>query len=115
MLITRLQLAYRLERTLDLFLVLILFYSPILYTLLAFRFLGSIAFYYTYSIFVMLCATYTSRIGWRAYKTFQPAVSPVARHCYLFGGLYGQVGWSLGITISLTNLTPIAFIRPPPI
>jgi len=43
----------------------------------------------------MPCATHTSRMGWRAYKTFQPAVSPVARHCYLFGGLYGQVGWSL--------------------
>jgi hypothetical protein len=36
-------------------------------------------------------------MGWRAYKTFQPAVSPVAGHYYLFGGMYGQVGWSLGI------------------
>jgi len=35
-------------------------------------------------------------MGWRAYKAFQPAVLPVAGHCYLFGGLYGQVGWSLG-------------------
>jgi len=34
-------------------------------------------------------------MGCRAYKTFQLAVSSVARHCYLFGGLYGQVGWSL--------------------
>jgi len=44
---------------------------------------------------VMPCATHTSRIGWRAYKTFQPAARPVARHCcYLFGGLYGRVGWA---------------------
>jgi len=34
-------------------------------------------------------------MGWRAYKAFQPAARPVARHCcYLFGGLYGQVGWA---------------------
>ena len=44
----------------------------------------------------MPCAAHTSYMGWRAYKTFQPAVSLVARHCYLFGGLYGQAGWSLG-------------------
>ena len=70
--ITLLLLTYRLERTLDLFLVLILSYSPILYTLtasyspilytltasyspilftlIASYFLGSIIFYYTYSI-----------------------------------------------------------------
>ena len=31
-------------------------------------------------------ATHTLYIGWRAYKTFQPAVHPVAGHCcYLFG------------------------------
>jgi hypothetical protein len=39
-----------LGRTLDLFLVLILSRSPILYSLLAFYFLGSIAFSRTYSI-----------------------------------------------------------------
>jgi hypothetical protein len=38
-------------------------------------------------------------MGWRAYKAFQPAVPLVAGHCYLFGGLYGQVDWSLGITL----------------
>jgi hypothetical protein len=41
---------------------------------------------------VIPCATHTSCMGWRAYKTFQPAVSPVARHYYLFRCLYGQVG-----------------------
>jgi hypothetical protein len=35
-------------------------------------------------------------MGWRAYKTFPTSSLPVARHCYLFGGLFGQVGWSLG-------------------
>jgi hypothetical protein len=39
-----------LGRTLDLFLVPILSRGPILYTLLAFYFLGSIAFFRTYSI-----------------------------------------------------------------
>jgi hypothetical protein len=29
------------------------------------------------------------RIGWRAYKTFLTSSLLVARHCYLFGGLYG--------------------------
>ena len=43
-------LIYRLERTLDLFLVLILSYSPILYTLIAFYFLDSIILCYIYSI-----------------------------------------------------------------
>ena len=42
-------------------------------------------------------------MGWRAYKTFQPAVSPVIRHYYLFGGLYAQVGWSLGPNNYLTS------------
>jgi hypothetical protein len=41
---------YKLGKTLDLFLVPILSYSPILYNLLVFYFLGSIAFSYTYSI-----------------------------------------------------------------
>src|ERR1700733_13424582 len=47
-------------------------------------------------------------MGWRAYKTFQPAVSPVARHCYLFGGLYAQVGWSLGPNTYSTILRGLA-------
>ena len=51
----------------------------------------------------MPCATHTSRMGWRAYKTFPISSLPVARHCYLFGGLYGQVGWSLGITIAYNS------------
>jgi len=46
-------------------------------------------------------------MGWRAYKTFQPAVSPVARHCYLFGGLYAQVGWSLGPNRIIKGSTPL--------
>jgi len=44
---------------------------------------------------VVRCATHTCGMGWRAYKAFQPAARPVARHCcYLFGGLYGRVGWA---------------------
>ena len=53
---------------------------------------------------VIPCATYTSRMDCRAYKTFPTGSLPVARHCYLFGGLYGQVGQSLGI-ISLYTTT----------
>jgi len=44
------------------------------------------------------CATHTSLWAGELIRRFQPAVPPVAGHCYLFGGLYGQVGWSLGIT-----------------
>ena len=51
----------------------------------------------------MPCATHTSYMGWRAYKTFPTSSLPVARHCYLFEGLYGQVGWSLGITMCLAT------------
>ena len=50
-------LTYKLERTLGLFLVLTLFYSPILYTLTASRFLSSIVFYYTYSISLVYTLT----------------------------------------------------------
>ena len=51
-------------------------------------------------------------MGWRAYKTFQPAVSPVARHCYLFGGLFGQVGWSLGHNIHIrTPKKSLRYVR----
>jgi len=50
MLLTRLLLAYKLERTLGLFLVLILSYSSILYTLTASYFLGFIVSYRTYSV-----------------------------------------------------------------
>ena len=47
-------------------------------------------------IVVMRCATHTCGMGWRAYKTFQPAVRPVAGHCcYLF-----SFAWSSGLGLA---------------
>jgi hypothetical protein len=61
-----------LGRTLDLFLVPILSYSPILYNLLAFRFLGSIAFSYTYSISLV----YNLTLFQFLYMSLQPSTIP---------------------------------------
>ena len=44
----------------------------------------------------MPCATHTSRMGWRAYKTFPTSSLPSRETLLSFSGLCGQVGWSLG-------------------